>query len=132
MNNKDIFNLYNIYQNILKESQIEPNLSQTIQLESTINEKRLNSKTTIENEEKIKNKKIFEGFIGGFLKGIDMAKKGEFSKFSTKKDKDKKKKNNYQKPLKKKTPLKKKGNYGNPNVSGNANTNSVNNKNVTP
>jgi len=140
MNNKDISNLSNIYQNILKEAQMGSGLSQPIQLGSGINKGGPNSDVVVKvkkSKKKIKNKRIFEGFIGGFLKGIDMAKKGQIPTFSKNKDK---KKSNYQKTPKKKNnykkPLKKKGSYNNPNPRANpnpnANPNTSGNLNNTP
>jgi hypothetical protein len=134
MNNKDISNLSNIYQNILKEAQMGSGLSQPIQLGSGINKGGPNSDVVVKvkkYKKKTKNKRIFEGFIGGFLKGIEMAKKGELPTFSKNKDK---KKSNYQKTPKKKnnykkTP-KKKGSYNNPKPSVNPNIGG--NSNITP
>lgn len=140
MNNKDISNLSNIYQNILKESQLGSGLSQPIQLGSGINKGGPNSDVVIKvkkHKKKIKSKKISEGFIGGFLRGIEMAKKGEIPTFSKNKDK---KKSNYQKTPKKKSSYQKtsknKGSYNKPKVSNTPkvsnNPNTGGNSNITP
>lgn len=127
MNNKDISNLSNIYQNILKEAQLGSGLSQPIQLGSGINKGGPNSDIVVKvkkHKKKIKSKKISEGFIGGFLKGIEMAKRGEIPTFSKNKDK---KKSNYQKTPKKKSSYQKtpknKGSYSNPKTINNPKTN---------
>lgn len=129
MNNKDISNLSNIYQDILKEAQLGSGLSQPIQLGSGINKGGPNSDVVVKvkkSKKKIKSKRVFEGFIGGFLKGIEMAKKGEIPTISKNKDI---KKSNYQKTQKKKSSYqktaKKKGSYSGPKTGSNPKTNNT-------
>lgn len=77
MNQKDIQNISNIYHNILNESKIGSNLSQPIQIGVNTPKSSPASTVVIKKKKRKISKKIFEGFFGGFLKGMELAKKGK-------------------------------------------------------
>jgi hypothetical protein len=92
MNNKDIHNLSNIYQNILNEAKVGDSLSQPIQLGSGIN-KGGPAGTVLLKIKKKKRKKLLEksGFFGGFLKGMEQAQTGKLPFGDKKNQKDQEK-----------------------------------------
>jgi hypothetical protein len=76
MSKKDTDDISNIYQKMLNEVKFGSSLSRPIQ--SGIPSATENPASTVVIKKKIKRKKrIFEGFVGGFLQGMELAKKGK-------------------------------------------------------
>lgn len=77
MNQKDIQNISSIYHNILNESKIGSSLSEPIQIGVNSPKENPASTVVIKKKKRKPSKRIFENFFGGFLKGMELAKKGK-------------------------------------------------------
>jgi len=106
MNDKDTYNLYNIYRNVLKEVKIGDSMSQPIQLGSGMYKGGPNSDVLLKIKRKKpkKVKKINEGIlsgIGSFAKGVaqgvQSAQRGQLPTFSKKQEKRDKSTENFKK-----------------------------------
>ena len=80
MTNKDISNLSNIYLKVINETKIGSSMAIPVQLGANTPNGGPSSEAVVEiprKKRKIKKKKISESFIGGFNKGVEMAKAGQ-------------------------------------------------------